>query len=177
MNKIKYFETYGPENTDQIIEIVAERIKKGDLKTVVVASTRGETGVKFAKILGKDINLVVVSHKEMNEELKKEITELGGKALDKTYLALHTEGMDDIRESYRTFGQGFKVAIEVVLIAADKNEIELHTDVVSVGGTARGADTAIVVKTTTAKEIFSSDKKKKLEVREVLAMPLEKKWW
>ena len=113
----------------------------------------------------------------MNEELKKEITELGGKALDKTYLALHTEGMDDIRESYRTFGQGFKVAIEVVLIAADKNEIELHTDVVSVGGTARGADTAIVVKTTTAKEIFSSDKKKKLEVREVLAMPLEKKWW
>ncbi|NPE10056.1 MAG: hypothetical protein GNW80_17380 [Asgard group archaeon] len=177
MNKTIYFEKYGTQNTDKIIEIVSERIKKGDLKTLVVASTSGETGVRFATAFQKKIDLLVVSDKEMKNEHKKKIKELGGKALDKTHLALHVEGMDKVRESYRTLGQGFKVAVEIVLIAADKNEIELFTDVISVGGTGRGADTAIIAKTTTSKEIFSSDKDKKLEIRAVLAMPLEKKWW
>jgi hypothetical protein len=74
-------------------------------------------------------------------------------------------------------GQGFKVAVEVILIAADKGVIELYKDVIGVGGTGEGSDTAIVARATRTKEMFSADKSKKLEIREVLAMPLKKMWW
>jgi len=46
-----------------------------------------------------------------------------------------------------------------------------------VGGSGKGADTAIVARSTTTKEIFSKDSSKKLEVRDIIAMPLKKKWW
>jgi hypothetical protein len=85
--------------------------------------------------------------------------------------------MDDVRKSFYAFGQGFKVAIEVILIAADKGEISLYEDVIGVGGTGRGTDTAIIARATTSKEIFTEDHSKKLEIREILAMPLKKHWW
>jgi hypothetical protein len=75
------------------------------------------------------------------------------------------------------FGQGFKVAVEVILIAADKKEVNLYEDIIGVGGTGKGSDTAIIARATTTEEIFSKDESKKLEIREILAMPLKKKWW
>ena len=67
--------------------------------------------------------------------------------------------------------------MEVILIAADKGEISLYEDVIGVGGTGKGADTAIIARATTSKEIFTEDESKKLEIREILAMPLKKHWW
>ncbi len=174
--KIAYFAEYGPQNTENVIEVVKNRIEKGAINTVVVASTSGETGVTFLKNLGA-AHVIVVSHKEMQSAYKKEITELGGNFVEKTHLPLHAEGMDDVRESFRTFGQGFKVAVEVILIAADKGEISLYEDIIGVGGTGRGSDTAIIARATTSEEVFSKDETKKLEIREILAMPLKKKWW
>lgn len=174
--KVTYFTEYGPQNTEKTIEIVETRVEKGDVKTVVVASTSGETGVKFSKKL-PSANVIVVSHQEMQPKYKQQIIELGRKFVEKTHLPLHTKGMDDTRESFRTFGQGFKVAVEVILIAADKGEINLYEDVIGVGGTNRGSDTAIIARATPTEEIFSKDTTKKLEIREVLAMPLKKKWW
>ena len=48
---------------------------------------------------------------------------------------------------------------------------------IGVGGTGMGADTAIVVRATRSNEIFADDESKKLEIREILAMPLKKHWW
>ncbi|MGD2250363.1 MAG: pyruvate kinase alpha/beta domain-containing protein [Candidatus Methanofastidiosia archaeon] len=175
--KVKYFSDYGSQNTKKVIESVKSRLEKGDVKTVVVASTSGETGCKFLKELKTSASIIIVSHKEMQPKYKQQIVELGGKFVEKTHLPLHTEGMDEVRESFRTFGQGLKVAVEVILIAADKGEINLYEDVISVGGTGRGSDTAIITRATTTEEIFSSDTTKKLEIRELLAMPLKKKWW
>ena len=45
------------------------------------------------------------------------------------------------------------------------------------GGSGEGADTAIVARATTTSDIFCRDIKKKLEIREIIAMPLKKKWW
>lgn len=47
--KIEYFTNYGSQNTERIIEIVKKRVEEGDINTVVLASTSGETGVKFSK--------------------------------------------------------------------------------------------------------------------------------
>ncbi|GAF98348.1 unnamed protein product, partial [marine sediment metagenome] len=57
--EIAYFEQGGVENTEDVIEIVYQRLQEGDIRSVVVASSRGETGLKFAQRMAKDTNLVV----------------------------------------------------------------------------------------------------------------------
>ncbi|MEM2089161.1 MAG: pyruvate kinase alpha/beta domain-containing protein [Thermoproteota archaeon] len=173
----KYFAEPGPENTDDLTKAIAERIKMGGIKKVVVASTSGETGLKFAEALKSNAQVVAVSHEKMVPELKDKIVKLGGVAADGTHLPLHGKGMDEVRDAFYTLGQGFKVAVEVILIAADKGLVKPYEDVIGVGGSGEGADTAIVARATPTKEIFSSDKSKRLEVREIIAMPLKKKWW
>ncbi|MEM3384524.1 MAG: pyruvate kinase alpha/beta domain-containing protein [Nitrososphaeria archaeon] len=172
-----YFKEPGPGNTDDVIKAVVKRLEEGDINTVVVASTSGKTGLKFAEALKNKVKVVVVSHEKMEKEFKEKIVGVGGVAADETHLPLHEKGMDDARNAFYTLGQGFKVAIEVILIACDKKLIEPYKDVIGVAGTGEGSDTAIVARATTSKEIFCKDVRKKLEVREIIAMPLKKKWW
>lgn len=46
---VRYFANYGAENTEEVIEAVAERLQEGDIKTAVVASSSGETAIKLAE--------------------------------------------------------------------------------------------------------------------------------
>ncbi len=173
----RYFRKPGPENTEAVIEAVARRLEGERIRWVVVASTSGKTGVRFAEALKGKADVVAVSHERMRSKLKEEIGRLGGIALDETHLPLHKRGMDKIRNTLYTLGQGFKVAVEVILIAADEEIIKPREDVIGVGGTGRGADTAIVAKATTTKDILGADPKDRLEIREIIAMPVKKKWW
>ncbi len=172
-----YFSEPGPENTEDVLKAVAKRLEEGGIDTVVVASTSGRTGVKFAEALKGKAEVVAISHEKMDSKLKESITKMGGSVADKTHLPFHEKGMDKIRDAFYTLGQGFKVAVEVILIAADKGLIKPYKDVIGVGGTGEGADTAVVARATRTKEIFSEDAKKKLEIREIIAIPLKKKWW
>jgi hypothetical protein len=113
----------------------------------------------------------------MNPALREKLEEGGGIVIERSHLPLHEEEMDGVREAFRTFGQGMKVAVEVILIASDRGELALGEDVIGVGGTARGADTAIVARATRSNEIFSADETRRMEIREILAMPKRKKWW
>jgi hypothetical protein len=65
MNSVRrsicYFNQPGIENTEEVIEVVYERLKEGDIRSVVVASSQGASGLKFAKKMAKETNLVVVS--------------------------------------------------------------------------------------------------------------------
>jgi hypothetical protein len=174
---VRYFAKPGPENTDEVVKAVIKRIVSNGIKRVIVASTSGKTGLKFAEALRRKASLIVVSHESVDSELKEKIVKLGGIVVDNTHLPLHARGMDKVRDSFYTLGQGFKVAVEVVLIAADKNLVKRYEDVIGVGGSGEGADTAIVARATPTREIFNRNKSKRLEVREILAMPLKKKWW
>lgn len=174
---VTYFRDHGPENTEDVIQAVIRRVKEGDLKTVIVASTSGATGVRFAEALKGIAEVIAVSYEAMNPKNKREIVRLGAKALDETHLPLEAKEMEDVKNSFYTLGQGFKVAVEVILIAADKASVPLYEDVIGVGGTDRGSDTAIVARATTSKDAFGEDKKNKLEIREIIAMPLKKMWW
>ena len=49
--KVEYFTNSGLKNTEKVIESIKNRIRNGGVRTVVVASTSGETGVKIAKAL------------------------------------------------------------------------------------------------------------------------------
>ncbi|MBO3769571.1 MAG: pyruvate kinase alpha/beta domain-containing protein [Thermoproteota archaeon] len=175
--RIRYFPRPGPRNTDEVIKAVVERVESGGIDKVVVASTSGRTGLRFAKAMEGRVGLIVVSHEKMDPRLKEKIIGLGGFAVDNTHLPLHTRSMDKVRNTLYTLGQGFKVAVEVILIAADRNLVKRYKDVIGVGGSGEGVDTAIVARATPTREIFSKDKFKKLEIREIIAMPLSKKWW
>ena len=74
-------------------------------------------------------------------------------------------------------GNGLKVAIEVGLMATNAGKVKAGEEIISVGGTGGGADTAIVLKAAFSCDIFSKVPEKRPEVREILAMPRVKKWW
>jgi hypothetical protein len=64
-----------------------------------------------------------------------------------------------------------KGCVEAVLIAVACGSVSPYRDVIGVSGTARGADTAIILRATYPASIFTNEKEKRLEIREIIAMP------
>jgi hypothetical protein len=187
--KAIYFEKPGISNTEEVIEIVYERLKEGDVRSVVVASSRGSTGLKFAKRMAAETKLVVVSSHVgftkpgvYNFDLQKleEIESLGGKVVKQSHVlsglersftnkfsgASHTEILAEALRSL--FGVGMKVAIECTIMAADSGAIPIDKTI-AVGGTytdkGGGADCAIVVWPSHSNNFFD------FRVLEILAKP------
>lgn len=96
---VVYFSELGPTNTEDVINAILNRLQEGDLEEVVVASTSGQTGVKFAEALKGKAKVTAVSYKKMRETFKDRIIEAGGTAIDNTHLPLHEKGMDDVRKT------------------------------------------------------------------------------
>ena len=70
-----------------------------------------------------------------------------------------------IADVLRIFSQGMKVACEITLIAADAGAVRTDEDVISIAGTGRGADTAIVLTPVYSHHFFD------LRVKEILCKP------
>jgi hypothetical protein len=189
---IFYFEQAGYENTNAVVEIVYTRLKKGDIKSVVVASSRGETGLKFAKRMAHETNLVVVSSHpgfsapgvwNFNPEILKELESMGCKVVRQSHIlsglersisnkfsgVSHTEFLAEALRSL--FGVGMKVAIECTIMAADSGAIPIEKTI-AVGGTSSkagaGADCAIVVWPSHFNNFFD------FRVLEILAKPFKR---
>lgn len=74
-------------------------------------------------------------------------------------------------------GQGLKVAVEVMFMAMQGGHVRPNEEVIAVAGYGEGTDTAVIVKTCFPENLFSSDVKKRLEIKEISAMPRKKKYW
>ena len=72
---------------------------------------------------------------------------------------------DLVADTLRLFGQGTKVALECVLMAADAGLIDVGKNVLSIAGTDRGADTVLLIHSSNSKEFFDS------RINEVVAKP------
>lgn len=91
-DKIHYFEETKPENTDIVLSLAKKKALEKGIKHIIIASTRGETGVKAAEAF-KDsgINVVVVTHpvgprgSRLLEENEKKIKALGAKIVTCTF--------------------------------------------------------------------------------------------
>ena len=189
--EIAYFERSGSENTDELIEIVYQRLQKKDIKSVVVASSRGATGLKFARRMAHDTNLVIVSSHpgrskpgvwDFDLEILKELDMMGCTVIKQTHVLSGLErsfrqkfsGVSHselLAECLRMlFGTGMKVAIECAVMAADGGAIPLEKTI-SVGGTSaqgRGADCAIVALPAHSNNFFD------FRVLEILAKPFRR---
>jgi hypothetical protein len=186
--EIVYFERSGVENTDRVIEIVHQRLQQGDIKSVVVASHLGTTGLKFAKQIAKQTNLVIVSSHpgwskpgvwDFDLGILGELERMGCKVLKQTHVLSGLEKSftrkfsgvshsEVLAECLRTlFGPGMKVAIECAVMAADGGAISIEKTI-AVGGTTKGSDCAIVVLPAHASNFFD------FRVLEILAKPFRR---
>ena len=182
--KTVYFDSAGRHNTDVVLKLAKEYAEAEGIGDIVVASTTGETGAKAAQMF-KGLNVVVVTHhvgfrepgvNELKEELRQQISGTGAKILTATHALSSVERavrkrfgtlqpLELIANALRLMGEGVKVCVEIVVMAADAGLIPIDKDVIAIGGTGRGADTAMVIKPANASTFFN------LKIRETIAKP------
>ncbi len=181
---IHYFENPGIENTDKVIELVKARKEDLGINYIVIASASGKSGVKLAQKID-DAHLVNVTHHagfkggdgiEVTAENRKELENYGVKIYTATH-ALSGVGrgisnkfkgvtpVEIIAETLRLFSQGVKVCVEISIMAADGGLIPTDSEIIALGGTGKGIDTAVVLKAAHMSNFFD------LRVHEIIAMP------
>ncbi|MBN2201005.1 hypothetical protein JW777_03555, partial [bacterium] len=179
-----YFENPGPGNTDETLRIAGEWSDRLGLRTILTASTSGATGVEAAgRLAGRDV--IVVSHvhgfltpdeSEMLPDNRRKIESAGGRVLTCQHafggigravrIKFGTYEVEEIiANALRTFGQGVKVAVETALMAADAGWVRTDRDIIAVGGTGSGADTALVLRPANVSRFFD------LRIRGILCKP------
>jgi len=182
------FVTPGAVNTRHVLEIAARHATDDTgIRTVLIATCSGKTALEAIDIFASDVRIIAVTHvtgfsapniQELSDEnrftmIKRGITVFTGQhAFGGVGRAvrnkLGTYQVDEIMaHTLRIFGQGTKVAIEIALMAADAGLIRTDEDVISIGGTGEGADTALVLQGANSAHFFN------LKVREVLCKPCE----
>jgi hypothetical protein len=62
--------------------------------------------------------------------------------------------------------EGMKVAVEITAMAADAGLVRTDEEVVSIAGTGRGADTALVVRPAISRRLFN------MRIERILAKPV-----
>jgi hypothetical protein len=187
--KTVYFEKPGgEENTVKTLALAKARADELGIKTVVVASTVGDTAVKAMDVF-KGFKVIIVTHvtgmrgpdtQEFTGDNRKIVEKKGGIIVTAAHAfgAIHrslgaTGGPpapssaigDIIAMTLRTFGQGMKVACEIAAMAADAGAVRTDEEIIAIGGTGRGADTAVVLQPSNVHRFFN------LRVREIICKP------
>jgi uncharacterized protein len=183
-----WFDPSGAANTDVILTAAIKRAQALGINQLIVASTEGPTGVRateLVKQLAYTGKLVVVTHaagsresgvRRMPIEVQRRIEAAGATVVMATHALSSAErafrekygGIDMLEivaDTLRLLSPGVKVGVECALMAADAGAIAVDQDVVAVGGTSRGADTAIVVKPAHSRKLLD------VKIREIIGMP------
>lgn len=180
------FKAPGIANTDAVVQCVVDRIEQGNIDHVVVATTTGDTGVRFMEALkDTDAHLICVTHHmgfrepnqmELEPMLSSQLREGGAQILTMSHALSGvarsvskkfggTSTTEMIAHTLRMFGQGMKVCVEIAVMAADAGAIPAGSDVICVGGSGRGADAAVVLRPATMNAFFDTT------IRELLCWP------
>jgi len=187
-DKINYFETKGSENTENTLKLAVEAANALGVKNIVIASTDGTS----AKMMADDINhegitVTVVTHafgqlkpnwNPMPMELRRHLIEKGfnvctaahalsgaERSLSNSFRGVYP--LEIIANTLRMFGQGTKVCVEICAMAADAGFVMCGEPVVAVGGTGRGADTAMVLRPEVSSNIINT------KIDRIICKPIE----
>lgn len=181
----RYFRETGPVNTKAVLEAVSLRAKERAIGKVIVATCSGKTALEALEVLDPAIKIIAVTHatglrkpnfQELSDEARHEIESRGGIVLTCQHAfsgvgrgiknKLATSQVDEIIAcTLRIFGQGTKVAVEICLMAADAGLVRTDEEVISIGGTGKGADTALLLQPANSFNFFD------LKVKELLCKP------
>ncbi|MBC8443617.1 MAG: hypothetical protein H8D81_00725 [Deltaproteobacteria bacterium] len=178
-----YFDSSGPANTEQTLKCAYQRGSELGLTQAVVASTHGDTAYQALEIFaGFDITVVTYhcGFKEpfqsvMSKDVRSDLESKGVRVVSATHALSGVERslfkkysgsfpVLIIADTLRLFGQGTKVAIEVSIMAADAGMLT-GDDIITIGGSGRGADTALVLKPANQSSLFD------MRIREIVCKP------
>jgi len=190
VKQIAYFDTPGGENTGAVAQAVKARCAELGIRHVVVASCSGATALKLWEALeGLGVAVVCVAEHagydggdapSLTSEERRALDDKGiqvlvcshalsGVARSITRKFGGVSHVEVIAHTLRLFGtDGIKVAVEVAVMAADAGLVPTDREIIAVGGTAGGADTAIVLKAAHMNNFFD------LEIREIIAKPRQR---
>lgn len=182
--KIDYFTNPGSDNTNKVIELVKTRKEELNISHIVIASASGESALKLAEKVDNATIVNVTHHAGFSEndeiEVKREYWEELEKRGVKIYTGIHAlsgvgRGISNkfkgvtpveiIAETLRLFSQGVKVCVEISIMAADGGLLPTNNEIIAIGGTGNGVDTAIVLKAAHMNNFFD------LRIHEIIAMP------
>jgi hypothetical protein len=181
----RYFREPGPHNTDATLEAAQKRAQERNIDKIVISSCRGATARRALDLFEDTFSIIIVTHvtgfrepnyQELPEEERAYLLSRGAHVLTAEHAfggvgrafrnKTGTFQIDEvIAYTLRTFGQGTKVAIEIALMAADAGLIRTDEDIISIGGTAQGVDTALVLRGNNTHHFFD------LKVKEVICKP------
>ena len=184
VQKTTYFEKPGKANTSAVIAAVKGAVAETGVKHVVVASTSGATALAFAKALGNKAQVIAVTyHAGWHGGDVVAIKPQARKALEKAGipLVMCSHAFSGISRSisrqfggpnypeliaatFKVFGEGIKVALEVSVMAADAGQVPTDRNIIAVGGTGSGCDAAVLLRTAHQNSFFT------LRVRRIITM-------
>ena len=184
-SKTVYFDGRGPDYTDETLRLAKARADELGIEDIVLASYRGWTGVKALEVFDGGYNVVIVAgvvgfrepnEHRMTDENRALIEAKGGKIL----FHGHSFGMlgravknkfgpmqvdEFIAHTLRLFCQGVKVCCEISCMAADAGLIETGKEIIALGGSGRGADTAMVMRASNTHTFFDT------RIQEIVCKP------
>jgi hypothetical protein len=178
--KIVYFEKPGVGNTEETLRLVIERAKARGITKIVIASTRGDTARLAAeRLTGTGITMVVIPHQYSSGreqrfplELKESLEKQGHHVHFATSLFatenLYGSSIPRVMAFLlRTFSQGMKVCVEMILMVVDGGFVASGEQVIAIAGSGRGADTAVVAVAASSRNLPD------LHITEIICKPLQ----
>jgi len=180
-----YFKEGGAEHTEATLRAALEAAEELGVGKILVASTRGVTGVKAAEMYeGKDVRLIVVGHQtgfpsagvqQFKPENRERIEALGGAVnLGSDVLTNSVRQRQKLGHSPMSIitqsliALKVKVNAEIIAKACDAGLVKLGEHVISVAGSHWGADTAVSFLAADSPHILD------LTLQYVVAMPLSR---
>ena len=168
-----YWKKSGPSQTEKTIDCALNRAQELGIRDIVVASHTGDTALLLA---GKVENLVCVRHaygcsnpgeNEMTIQMSDTLTAQKVKILTATHLMSGAERgisrkfggiypVEIVANTLRMLGQGVKVCTEIAIMALDAGLIPYGREVIAIGGSGKGADTAVIIKPAHAANLFDT---------------------
>ena len=185
---IVYLDKPGTKECPACLKAAAERAAELKVGHAVVATSSGRTALELAKALrtaGSKATVVGVGYAanfaakwgKLEKRFTAPAEKLGAVFIGGTHALGGVNGAvrdkfgncatpgNLIAATYYTFGQGMKVAVEVALMAADQGAVPTDGEILALGGTGEGADTAVVLTPACSQDFF------KLRIHEVVCMP------
>jgi hypothetical protein len=187
-----FFKQAGKHNTEETIALALKRAKELSISNIVVASSHGNTIKELMDKIHADktnLNVICVTHhngcvrpgeNEMDAATRNYLLQQGVKVLTTTHFLAGADRAvrnqfggvypaEIMAQTLRIFGQGIKVAVEISTMALDAGLIPYGEEIISIGGSATGADSAVVILPEHSPHFFGT------QVREIICMPRDKK--
>lgn len=182
-----YFDKPGKENSEETLRLALDTARQRGIENIVIASSSGETAEFFKGVDDVNVTCVTLAYgspiageNQMKDEKRKELEKEGIKVLTATHtlsgaercLSIKFGGISPVEvmaNTLRIFGQGMKVAVEIATMAMDAGCIPYGKQVISIGGTSEGVDTAIIIRAEYSRSILDT------KVDEIICKPILEK--